>query len=127
LIGMAIDSEGGAVNRLTTHDEVSFLVGRKLREVTFDEDRTRLSFEGGAELDIPGELEHRVATDILGRAVPDKRALPSLTRLVGMTVRQVGIEPEGLLLGFEDGHEVRVFGGEGPQGFLMVDAATPID
>jgi hypothetical protein len=108
LIDMAIDSEA-AMHRLSTHADCTVLIGKKLLQVTFDADRTRLSFEGGEVFDVSGDTEHRIATDILGRAVPDNRALPSLMRLVGMTVRQVGVEPTGLLLSFNDGHEVRVF------------------
>jgi hypothetical protein len=63
LIGMAID-RAHAKRRASAGDDCSFLLGKKLLEVTFDADRTRLRFEGGASLDIAGDIEHRIGTDI---------------------------------------------------------------
>lgn len=60
---MAID-RAHAKRRASAGDDCSFLLGKKLLEVTFDADRTRLRFEGGAGLDIAGDVEHRVQTDI---------------------------------------------------------------
>jgi hypothetical protein len=100
--------------------DCSFLIGRKLREVTFDEGRTRLRFTGGVEVEVAGEIEHRVGADTLGRAVPDNRVLPSLTHLVGRAVRQAGREPHGLLLAFDDGHELRVLANGDAAGFAVV-------
>jgi hypothetical protein len=119
LIGMAIDNMS-AMHRSPTRDDCSLFIGKKLLEVTFDEDRTRLRFEDGARLDVAGELEHRMASDILGRAAPHEGVIPSLMQLVGMTVRQVGVEPAGLLLAFADGHEVRVLAEAGRPGFEVM-------
>jgi hypothetical protein len=120
----AVDLLGysGEVNMppLPTRDGCTFLIGKELTEVTFGKSHTELRFDGGARINIGGDVEHRVQTDMLGRAVPEKAPLPSLLHLVGMTVRQVGADGESLLLAFDDGHEVRLFADGGDARFEIV-------
>jgi len=93
-----------------TRDEFSFLIGKALTAATFGESHTELRFDADVRIAVSGDIEHRLHADTLGRAVPETRALPSLAHLVGMKVRQVGAERDYLLLAFEDGHELRLFG-----------------
>ena len=98
---------------LPVRDDYAFLIGKVLLEVSLGEARTELRFEQDICIDIAGAVEHRVHADTLGRAPPHGEALPNLLHLIGMTVCQVGVERDYLLLAFDDGHEVRLFKGSG--------------
>jgi hypothetical protein len=110
------------MSRLQTRDDCAFLIGKALTDIGFDKSHVELRFDQDVRIKVQGTLEHRVHTDILGRAAPGRDALPSLLRLVGMPVRQVGVEPHYLLLAFDDGHEVRLFVDDGGHGFEIAPA-----
>jgi len=108
-----------------TRDDYAVLIGKALTAVSFGKACTEFRFDGDLRIEIRGDIEHRVHTDMVGRAVPGKEALPSLSDLVGKAVRQVGTEQDYLLLAFDDGHEVRLFAGDRPSGGFEIVPAAP--